>query len=128
MSAINVLFDVPDEYFDPQPFRLDGKEVIALAVKGWVEHNTPITYSARLSRDEILSCVVEDRVGGAISGELEAVFDSVTTAARHIDQYLSKVVDTHKVVALDSIGWVGDSCIVRLRALSEYPTCTPQTC
>jgi hypothetical protein len=112
-----LIFDVPDDVINNGFGPFNGEEIVRLAVKCWIETHTPLTYSARLSRRDIVGMMAEDAVGA--DNEATAIlYDKIIHALDAIDKYLAHVIGPHTLVSLDRTRWLGVSLVVQINELT----------
>jgi len=126
MSTIGVVFDVPDEFYNEQ-HGIHGETIIQYAVMGWVEHNCPTRYSAKLDKDDIIATILSEFVDPIRANDFDNIFHNTYEVFEYVDKFLSKIASPHELITLKDVSFMGDSCLVRLDPVSDELQCTRTT-
>lgn len=117
MASMALIFDVPDDVINNSIGPFSGEDIVRLAVKCWIENHTPMTYSARLSRRDIVGIMAEDAMGEDTEATA-ALYDKIIHALDAVDKYMAHVINPHTLVGLDKTRWLGVSLVVQVNELT----------
>lgn len=119
MAKINLILDVPDELLRVFNTRIGNnislEDALRAALMCWVERHTPLTFSAKLDKTEIVECVLDyNTLHIENDVEKERVMEVIRELYHYLDKYLDKLVSPQRLIVSDGFQPHGGSFLIRL--------------